>query len=688
MAAVPPESLRNVAICGHSTCGKTSLVENLLLVGGAIQRQGDIGEGTTVGDFDDQEKERQHSIDLACAYLNHGGVEVNLLDTPGYRDFIGQVYCAMEAVECVVIVVDADDGVRPNTRKIWELAEQYNLPCVVVINRCDREHAKGDEIVAQIQAQLSDRAVPLTYPNAVGAAFESVELTLGNDSASVKAKEFGEALMEAVVESNDELMERYLGGEAVSPDELRTQLRLAMASRSVFPVFFTSAKKDVGVTELLDSLVAYAPAASESVGRKLREPAGDAGDDGEESETHDAPLTADGPFCAVVFKVVADPYVGKLTYLRVLSGELPHNGSFINPRTGKHEKVGKMIRLQGKEQEAVETATAGTILCLVKLEGLETFDMVMTDKPLTWVSGQLPTPMFSRAVVPKSTADEKKFAEAIHKIVDEDVMIRSDRDARTGEFVVSGTSQLHLQILWDRLKSRYGVEVETKEPKTPYLETISAKAEDHYRHKKQSGGSGEFAEVWLRVEPRERGEGVEFKRSVFGGAISDSYIGSAEKGIRSCLEQGVIAGCPVVDVRVDIFDGKEHPVDSKDIAFQKAGREAFKLALSKAKPVLLEPVVDLEVTFPSENMGDIQGDLNRRRGRVIGVDAHGDFQTLKGQVPLAELADYASSLGSVTGGQGTYSIERSHYEAVPANVQQKVSQAAKADAAKDGDGHH
>ena len=680
MAAVPPESLRNVAVCGHSTCGKTTLVESLLVVSGAIPRHGDIGEGTTVCDFDGEEKECQHSIDASCAHLTHDGVEVNLIDTPGYRDFIGQVYCALEAVECVLLVVDADDGVRPNTRKMWELAEESNLPCLLVINRCDREHAKVDEILGQIQTQLSPKAVPLTYPNAVGGSFESVAFTLGNDDASGKAKEIGQALIETIVESKDELMERYLSGEPLSPEELRAQFHLAVAAREVFPILFTSATTDVGVKELLDTLVAYAPAASESVGRKLRDLSAD-----EDAPLLDAPLAADDPFCAVVFKVVADPYVGKLTYLRVLSGALEHNGHFLNPQSGKSDKVGKMIRLQGKEQVAVESVTAGDIVCLVKLEGLETFDVLTSDKRYEWVGAPLPTPMFSRAVTPKSKTDEKKFAEAIHKIVGEDVMIRGVRDNRTGELVVSGTSQLHLQVLWNRLKGRYGVEVETKEPKTPYLETVTVKGEDHYRHKKQSGGSGEFAEVWLRVEPRERGEGVQFKRSVFGGAISESYIGSAEKGVRACLEHGVIAGCPVVDVCVDIFDGKEHPVDSKDIAFQKAGREAFKLAVSQAKPVLLEPIVNLEVHFPSENMGDIQGDLNRRRGRVVGVEATGDFQTLKGQAPLAELGDYASSLGSVTGGQGFYSIEMSHYEAVPSNVQQKVVEAAKADLAKHAD---
>jgi len=650
--------------------GKTTLVEALLASAGAIARKGDVGERTTVCDFDEQEKERQHSIDMACAHLEHGDVQINLIDTPGYADFIGEVYCAVQAVECVLLVVDADDGVRPNTRKIWGVAEKLGLPCMVVVNRADREHAKVDEVLTQIKEQLSPRALPLTLPDAVGSSLSSVERTLGNDAASDAAKSAGESLLEAVVESNDALMERYLGGETIAPNEVDAQMSDAVATRSVFPVLVTSAAKDVGIQELLDVLEQYAPPASHSLGRKMK--AADA------EELSLIPLTDDGDFLAMVFKVVADPYVGKLTYLRVLSGEVPHNGSFLNPHTGKSEKVGKIIRLEGKEQGSLEVATAGNIVALVKLEGLKTFDLLSSSQRVIAEVMELPAPMFGRAVMPKSKDDEKKFAENIQKVIDEDVMITSRRDNQTGELVVSGTSHLHLQILWDRLKSRYGVEVTTREPKTPYLETISAKAEDHYRHKKQSGGSGEFGEVWLRVEPLERGAGIEFKRSVFGGAISDGYIGSAEKGIRAIIEQGVMAGCPVVDLKVDIFDGKEHPVDSKDVAFQKAGREAFKLAMANAKPVLLEPIVDLEVVFPQESMGDIQGDLNRRRGRVLGMEAGGDFQTLKAQVPLAELGDYASSLGSVTGGQGTYSIEMSHYEEVPSNVQQKVCEQAKA----------
>ena len=665
MASRSPETTRNVAFCGHGTCGKTTLIEHLLAKAGSVSRAGSIDEGSTVCDYDDQEKERKHSIDLSTSYLEHNGVTINMIDTPGYRDFVGQVYSAITAVECVVVVVDADDGVRPNTRKAWEVAETFDLPRMVVVNRLDREHAKSDEVVAEIREQLNAACHPVNVPDAAGPSFSSVSSVIGSDG--------GDELLESVVESNDGLMERYLGGEEISSDEVSKQLVEAVASRAVFPIFFAAGEKDIGVDELLNGIIELTPPASNSLSRTIR-PLGD-----EEGDGSSVPTGADAPLCAFVFRVASDPFVGKLTYLRIFAGKLPANGSFLNPNSGKQEKAGKFVRLQGKEQEPVDEAVAGDIISLVKVEGLQAFDTVTSDSPMKIAAPKLPTPMYSRAVTPKSKADEKKFAEAITKVVDEDVMISSTRDSRTHEMVVAGVSQLHLLVLWDRLKARYGVEVATQEPKTPYLETIAAKGEAMHRHKKQSGGSGEFAEVHLRVEPRERGSGLEFVSSVFGGAISASYVQSVEKGIRAMIEEGVIAGYPVVDVKVDVYDGKEHPVDSKDIAFQKAGREAFKKAVSEARPVLLEPVVDLEVTFPGDTMGEIQGDLNRRRGRVVGMEAAGPFQALKAKVPLAEVPDYATQLGSMTGGQGTYTIEMSHYEEVPANVQQKVCESAKTD---------
>lgn len=672
MASRSPAAIRNVAVCGHSSCGKTTLVESTLFKTSAISRKGRIEDGTTVSDFDPQEKAHRHSVDLSCAYFESKGVAVTLIDTPGYRDFVGQVYCAAMVVEHMLVVVDADEGVRPNTRKVWEIAESLKLPCFIVVNRVDREQAKLESTLAQIQEQLGPRCLPITLPIGTGPAFKGVESLLGNKSLSPEGKEAASRLLDTVVESNDALMERYLGGETLPDAEIKEQLKQAVAAREVFPVLYTSGDKDIGVAELIDAIVEYAPSASNSLSRTVHV-------NGNGTERHPLKTGAEDPLCALVFRVVSDPYVGKLSYVRIFSGSLAHNGLFMHPHTSKPDKVGKLVKLQGKDQTPVEVASAGEIVALVKIDGLKTFETLTPDRHFVMDPPRLPTPMFGRAVEPKSKADEKKFAESIPKIVDEDVMVQARRDNRTHEMVLSGVSQLHLGTLWERLKTRYGVEVVVKEPKTPYLETISAKGDDHYRHKKQSGGAGEFAEVWLRVEPVERGKGVEFVNSVFGGAISASYVASAEKGIRAVLERGVIAGYPVVDIRVDIYDGKDHPVDSKDVAFQKAGREAFKLAVKQAKPVLLEPIVTLEVTFPTDCMGDIQGDLNRRRARVVGADSSGTFQTLKAHVPLAEIADYASSLGSMTGGQGTYGIEMSHYEVVPGSIQQRICDAARAE---------
>ncbi len=671
MAVWTPEKTHNVAFVGHSACGKTTLLEWLLFKAGSISRVGKIEDGTIHLDSDPEAREHKHTIDPAMAFLTHEGIHLNLIDTPGYRDFQGALFGPLSVVESVVVAVDADEGVRPHTRKVWEMAESRHLPCFVVITRNDREHARPLEALAQVQEQLDARCIPITFPKGEGTSFSGVERTFGPARASGgPAAEHGRKLIEAVVESDERLMERYLGGEEIPADELESQLSRAVESRSVFPVVFVSAVKDIGLVELLDILTRYSPNATLALDRRAKTNGGD--------QSVKIPMGLDDPLCGFVFRVVSDPYVGKLTFVRLFSGSLGTNGHFINPHTGKPEKVGKLVRVQGKEHVAVETVGAGEIAALLKVDSLKSFDTVTdADRHIHIEAPKLPTPMFSRAVEPKTKTDDKKFNESLSKIVDEDVSVVARRDSRTHETVLSGMSPLHLQVIWARMKSRFHVDVVTKEPKTPYLETISAKGDDHYRHKKQSGGAGEFAEVWMRVEPLPRGKGYEFSNDVVGGSIAASYVASAEKGVKAIIEKGVIAGYPVVDIQVSVYDGKEHPVDSKDVAFQKAGREAFKLAVRQAKPVLLEPIVNLEVTFPSQVMGDITGDLNRRRARVVGMDSVGTFQTIKAQVPLAEITEYASALGSMAAGQGTYSIEPSHYEVVPGNIQAKIVEAAR-----------
>lgn len=669
--SVTPENIRNIAFVGYSKGGKTTLLENMLAKTGAISKAGSVDDGSSILDHDEVERQRQHTIDSHLAFFQKDGVHVNAIDTPGFRDFVGQVYGPLTAVECVVFVVDSEEGVRPHARKLWEIVDAAGLPRIVVIGRLDREGAKFDETLSQIQS-LSSSCVPMNVPVEPGPSLSGVEATFGaNQGSSDLATEFGESFLESVVESDEELLEKYLGGEEIPAETIEKQIAGAVATGTLYPVLCTSAEKDVGVAELVDAIVKFTPPST----AKTRLEAHAVGN---EEEAVEIPQSGDN-LCGFVFRTVSDPFVGKLSLVRVFAGGIAQNGQFINPHTGKNDKIGKMVRMNGKEQVGLESVGAGDIVALMKAEVLKTFDTLCTGTRLAIKAPKLPTPMYGRALQPKTRGDEKKFSESLTKITDEDPSISAKRDNRTQQMVVSGLSQLHLQAVINRLRARYNVEVDVKEPKIPYLETISGKGDERYRHKKQSGGSGEFAEVALRVEPLERGEQYAFENEVFGGAISESYVQSAEKGVKAVMVDGAIAGYPMVDIKVTVYDGKEHPVDSKDVAFQKAGREAFKAAVRGAKPVILEPIVNLEVTFPAEVVGDITGDLNRRRARVQGMDASGDFQTLKAEVPLAELSDYANGIGAMTGGQGTYEIEMSHYEIAPGQVQQKIIEDSKAE---------
>ena len=671
--ALSPDTIRNVVFVGQSGGGKTTILEKILSKTGAVARPGSVAERSSVLDFDGLERERQHSIDPSLCFFAKDGIHVNMIDTPGYRDFVGNVFGPLRSVEAAFFVVDADEGVGPHTRKLWGLADRLGVPRFVIINRLDREHATFDDTLEQLQ-KLDSKCVPLTVPVEVGPSISGIERTFGpNQGSSELAEAHANSFLEAVVETNEELLEKYLGGEEISGEELDGQLATAVGELGIFPVLASAAEKDIGIDDILDTLVKYVPQTKPVVASV-----------GEAEET--VAIDSNGPLCGYVVRNVSDPFVGKLTWVRMYSGSLPTNGQFVNPRTGKTEKIGKIVRLQGGEQTALDEIVAGDIAVFLKVEALKAFDtIVSSDRRFELSAPRLPTPMYGRALAPRTRTDEKKFSEALSKVTEEDPSVVAERDNRTNEMVVSGMSQLHLQMIITRLKDRYNVEVDAKEPKIPYLETITANGDAQYRHKKQTGGAGEFAEVWMRIEPLERGQQYEFVNKVVGGSISAGYVSSAEKGVKAVMVQGVIAGYPVVDVKVTVYDGKEHPVDSKDVAFQKAGREAFKLAVEKAKPVLLEPVVNLEVTFQSDVVGDITGDLNRRRARVQGMDAEGEFQTLKALVPLAELNDYSNSLGAMSGGQGTYEIEMSHYEVAPGNVQQKVVEDSKATAHKKDD---
>jgi len=674
MADVTTESIRNVALIGSTGAGKTQLAEALLHQAGAVGRLGTPEEGNTVSDFEPEEKERASSIATAVLHFRAGGVHVNLLDTPGYADFIGGALRGLSACETAVLVVSAAVGIDIHARRLFKAASEAGLARLVVVNKADAENVELAPLVDQIREALGPHCRPLTVPVGQGAGFEGVVDAFaaeGGEALLDVAAAHGE-LVESVVEADDALMERYLGDEEIGEEELATAFTRALTSGTLMPIFFTSARQEIGVQELLDHLVRYAPNPAQGPRRTARK--------GADETAEEAPLEADpaGPLCAQAFKIVSDPFVGKISYLRIFSGRLEGDATARINDDRRETKFGQVLRCQGKETEPVDAAVAGDVVGVSKVEALGIGDTVSSGgEALLLPPLDVPVPMFSLALAPKSRGDEQKISEALAKMLDEDNTLATGRDPQTKEMVVSGLGDIHIQVLLDRMKRRYQVEVDTKPPQIPYRETLTAQAEGHYRHKKQTGGAGQFGEVYLRVEPLQRDEGFEFVDDIFGGAIPKQFLPAVEKGVREAMDEGVVAGYPFQDVRVTVYDGKHHEVDSKEVAFKIAGRNAFRDAVAKAKPAILEPYVNMEITVPDEFLGSITGDLNSRRGRIMGMEAgRGGTQTIRVQVPLAEVAQYNTQLRSMTGGQGSYLMELSHYEPVPAQVQQQIVEKA------------
>lgn len=676
MAKYGTNDIRNIALVGHGAAGKTTLAEAMLFKAKAISRLGSVKDGTTTSDFDQDEKERNHSIDTAVLHLSWMGAEVNLLDTPGYPDFIGEAVAAIGSVGAVLVAVDATAGVKVNTRKTWQLADDRKLPRAIVLTRADMEHARWQERLDELKAHFGEKVTPIVYPvgGEVGAKFSGVEslFPIAKD-ASKEAEALSKRLVEVAVEADEALMVRYLDGEELTPEEIKKALHQTFRAGQIFPVFVTSAEKDLGLDELMTTVAELFPFAGERTYDAL-----DA-DSGQKVK-----VTAQKPFTAQVMKVVFDPFVGKLSYLRIYSGTLPANSAVLASHAKGQVKLAHLYRVQGKEQKEVPEAIAGDFIAVPKVEDLHTGDTIYTgDFRVSYPQFEFPTPMVALAVEPKARGDETKLMPALQKLCEADRSVKQARDAQTHQLIVTGMSDLQLQILFARLKRRYQVEVTTKIPKVAYRETISAKGDAKYRHKKQTGGAGQFAEVWLRIEPLPRGAGFEFDSEVVGGSISQSYIPSVEKGVKFMLERGVIAGYPVVDLKAVVYDGKEHPVDSKDIAFQIAGRMAFKEAVKQARPVLIEPVVDAEIMVPIESVGAIMSDLPSRRGRVTTQDQAGNYAIIRAKVPLAEMQTYSNELRSMTGGDGSYTMALSHYDPVPGNLASQVIAQFKDDAKLD-----
>ena len=672
--------IRNIILLGHSHSGKTSLAETLLSTAGAIPNPGSVNTGTSVSDYNEDEKERKISINSSVLHFEKNGTKVNVVDAPGYGDFIGEVLDGLQAVDSAVIVVNAIGGIENGTQRALKLTGRLNVPSMIFINRLDRENADFGKCINALTERLGKKCVVLTYPIGSEASFKGVvdlmsKENIGELGAEEKAaaEKLAESLVENVAESDDKLLEKYLDKGELAKEEIEPALTKAILEGKIIPIMVGSAAKGIGVNELIDFILSDMPSPDEMPPKEAV--------DGKTNEKISV-STKDDFFSAQVFKTVSDPYVGQISIFRIISGTILSNGSVYNTSKKGPEKLGQLFVVQGKEQKHVASASAGDIIACAKLKNTATGDSLSTEKhQVVFPEFKFPEPAISFSIKPKTRSDEDKISTALHKLMAEDMTFKIVRDAQTKELVVSGMGDLHINIMIKRLKSRYGVQVDVGTPKVAYKETITTAGSAQYRHKKQSGGAGQFAEVWMRVEPLARGGGFEFVNEVVGGAIPGPFIVSCEKGIRASMGEGALAGFPLVDVRAVVYDGKTHPVDSKDIAFQIASKHGFREAVLKAKPVLLEPIMDVEVSIPDEFMGDITGSLNSRRGRIMGMEPGLGTQIVKAKVPLEEMYKWANELKALTGGRGNYTMRFSHYETIPGNLVQQI--VAKAKAAKE-----
>ena len=664
MAGIEPTKVRNVCFVGHSGSGKTSLADTLLFEAGASPRKGSTADGTSVFDFEEEERQKRMTINSAVAYLDWKEHLINIVDAPGYLDFIGEMICGMSAVETVLLCVDLSSGVKVTTRKVWDMAEEFGLGRCIVLTKVDQNPSDIEKVISELKSVFGESVVPFFLFD--GGSVTPLLPKPESVSEGVEAKVT--EVLEKVVETDEELMEKYLGGEEPSVEELGVALREAVRRRQITPLLISSATEGMGIKELLDFLVFGCPAADAPPQRRALK--------GE--ETVDVTINRNAPFLAQVFKIVTDPYVGKLSYLRVYSGGIGTGDVFFNPRTGRSERIGNLYKVMGKEQKSVERVSAGELCAISKVEEMAIGDtLCLQDNVVEFERISFPEPMVMYAIVPKTRSDEEKVSGALQRLAEEDPTFTARWEAETGELVIRGNSTLHLEMMIRRMKRCFGLEVDTKLPKIPYRETIMAKGEGHYKHKKQTGGRGQYGEVYLRVEPLERGAGYEFVDAVVGGVIPKQFIPSVEKGVQKALKKGVVAGYPVQDVKVTVYDGSHHSVDSDDNSFRIAGERAFYDGLEKARPVLLEPIVDIEVVAPMKYMGDITGDLNSRRARITGMDTLGDYQIIRAKVPLAEVVTYSTQLRSITGGEGSYTTTFSHYDILPPNIAQQVMEKVK-----------
>ncbi len=675
MKEYPSEAIRNITIAGHQGSGKTSLCEAFLFATKAINRFGSVDQGTTTSDWDEEEKERQISLSTSLIPVEFNDMKINLLDTPGFTDFQGEMKNAMRATDAVLVVVDAVSGVEVGTEIAWENARNEQLPLLVVINKLDRENADYSRTMANLRESFpTSKFVPVVFPVGEREEFSGIANLVTNNVFTGAGEQSGDlpseledaveearlALIEAAAEADDTLIEKYFEEETLSEEEIRAGMRIAAQdpSSSVVPVFVSSATENIATLALLEALIAYVPPPME---RQIR-----IQDAQENDDTLVTPLTDEGPLAAYVFKTLSDRYVGNLTYLRVFSGILSSDSHYYNATRDVEERFGSLMIMRGKEQFKVDRVHSGDIGIITKLSDTQTGNTFSSRESLLQiVSPRFAEPLYTVALEPRTQADSTKMGSVLTSLCNTDPTLRWRYNSAVRQTWLEGMGETHILITLSRAE-RLGVGLELKTPKVPYRETISKEAEATYRHKKQTGGAGQFGEVSLRVYPTE--EEFVYETNIFGGAISQQFLPSIEKGIRQVLPTGIIAGFPVTNVKVEVFDGKEHPVDSKDIAFQIAGREGFKKAFKEATPVLLEPIMNVHITVPEVLLGDVMGDLNTRRGRVQGIDNDGNRNTVHAKAPLSEMQRYGTDLRSLSGGRGFYEMEFDHYEQVPAHL--------------------
>ncbi|HHY92300.1 MAG TPA: elongation factor G [Firmicutes bacterium] len=681
-----PDKLRNVALISHGSAGKTSLTEALLFTSGGSDRLGRVDEGNTVADWDPDEIKRKITINTSLVPCDWADCKVNLLDTPGYSDFIGDVISALHVADAAVVLVCAVSGVEVNTTRMWHLAEEKNLPRLVFINKLDRENAHFDRVLAQIQTQLSPKAIALQLPIGVEADFRGVVDLINRKALLFSGSKVEEApipaelselvetmrekLVEAAAETDDELTMKYLDGEELTQEEILRGLRQGTIMGKVFPVLCGSAYLNKGMSLLLDAMVNYLPSPLDRPPVRATRLTS--------KEEQEVNLDPNGALVAQAFKTMADPFVGRLTYFRVYRGKLSSDSVVYNATKEKPERIGQVFIPRGKTQNSVSSVIAGDIGAVAKLQETATGDTLCDkDKAVLLPALEFPRPSYSVAVAARSKGDEDKLGTGLARLMEEDPTLALKKDAETRELIVAGMGDVHIDVTVERLKRKFGVEVTTSTPTIPYRETLRKPVRVEGKHKKQTGGHGQYGHVWLEMEPLPEGSGFVFEEKIFGGAVPKQYIPAVEKGVREALQEGILAGFPVVDIKVTLVDGSFHPVDSSEMAFKIAASLAFKKGAEQANPVILEPIMNLEVTVPETYMGDVIGDLNAKRGRILGLEPAGALQVIKAQVPLAELSKYAIDLRSLTQGRGSFSMAFDHYEEVPARLAEEIVAHAK-----------